>query len=322
MFFRRHCSSFFSRYRLVRLLKKEIYKDFRVYNESDKNVFIHINMGKDVFYDELIRFFFSEKKILGYINNKVEVDFRSTLEDYVDLYKALNDFIDEENLIVNMDDFKKELSNYIDWEKYSNNELLKLRRDKVGKVGEYILNNILFDYFNFTCILPKLSLVTNRNMSVFGIDVIFWSCDDKMLLFGESKVSKSLNDGIDLINKSLKKYEQQICEEFRTVLSRKVFVNNLPEEIKDYINKAINFRKFIEISNTKIIGVPIFIMSGEDVNVCQIMKKLDRINKQKFLGLDVKYYIINIPIIDKNIFQTKIIEFFRERCDFYESKCK
>lgn len=302
-------------------MKKEIYKDFLVYNDSDKNVFIHINIDKDVFYDELIRFFFKEGKILGYINNKVEVDFHATIEDFVDLYKTLNDFIDDENLQVDIVDFKKELSNYIDWEKYSDDELLKLRRDKIGKVGEYILHNILFDYFKFTCILPKLVLTTNKNMSVFGIDVIFWDYNEKMLLFGESKVSKSLDDGIELINKSLKNYERQICEEFRTTLSRKLYVNNLPDDIKKYIGKAMNFKKFIEISETEKIGVPIFIMSGTDIDVCQIIKKLDRVKKQKILGLGVKYYIINIPIIDKNVFQTKILKFLRERCDFYESKC-
>lgn len=293
-----------------------------VYNDEDKNIFIHINIDKDTFYDELIRFFFTEEKLLGYINNKTEIDFNATIEEFVDLYKTLTDFIDDENLEVDIIDFKKELSNYIDWEKYSDDELLKLRRDKIGKVGEYILHNILFDYFKFICILPKLVLATNKNMSVFGIDVIFWDYNEKMILFGESKVSKNLDDGIRLINKSLKNYEHQIREEFRTTLSRKLHNNNLPNEIKEYIGKAMNFEKFIEISKTEKIGIPIFIMSGDDIDVNQITKKLDKIKKQKLLNLDVKYYIINIPIIDKNIFQTKILKFLRERCDFYESKCQ
>lgn len=304
------------------ILKKEIYKDFIVYKDSEKSVFIHINIDTDKFYDELIGFFFKEEKILGYINNKVEIDFHATLEEFVSLYKTLNDFIDDENLEINIDDLKKELSHYIDWEKYSNDELLKLRRDKIGKVGEYILHNILFDYFNFTCVLPKLVLTTNKNMSVFGIDVIFWNSKERLLLFGESKVSKSLDDGIELINKSLKNYEHQICEEFRTILSRKLLANNLPDDMKEYIGKSINFKKFIEISKTEKIGVPIFIMSGTDVDVDQILSKLDKVKKQKILDLDVIYYIINIPIIDKNIFQTKIINFLRERCDYYESKCQ
>ena len=146
--------------------------------------------------------------------------------------------------------------------------------------------------------------------------------NERMLLFGESKVSKSLDDGIELINKSLNNYEHQICEEFRTILSRKLLPTNLPDDIKEYINKALSFKKFIEISKTTKIGIPIFIMSGNDIDVNQIFKKLDRVKKQKILDLDVKYYIINIPIIDKNVFQTKIISFLRERCDFYESECQ
>ncbi|MBR1386108.1 MAG: DUF1837 domain-containing protein [Bacilli bacterium] len=301
---------------------KEKYKDFIVYSDTEKNIFVHIKIDIDSFYDELISFFFKEEKILGYINNKVNVDFNATPEDFVSLYKTLTDFIDDENLEINLADLKKELSNYIDWENYSDKDLLKLRRDKIGKVGEYILHNVLVDYFKFTCVLPKLVLTTNKNMSVFGIDVIFWDYNERMLLFGESKVSKSLDDGIELINKSLNNYEHQICEEFRTILSRKLLPTNLPDDIKEYINKALSFKKFIEISKTTKIGIPIFIMSGNDIDVNQIFKKLDRVKKQKILDLDVKYYIINIPIIDKNVFQTKIISFLRERCDFYESECQ
>lgn len=306
---------------MIKLIKEK-YKDFIVYSDTEKNIFVHIKIDIDSFYDELISFFFKEEKILGYINNKVNVDFNATPEDFVSLYKTLTDFIDDENLEINLADLKKELSNYIDWENYSDKDLLKLRRDKIGKVGEYILHNVLVDYFKFTCVLPKLVLTTNKNMSVFGIDVIFWDYNERMLLFGESKVSKSLDDGIELINKSLNNYEHQICEEFRTILSRKLLPTNLPDDIKEYINKALSFKKFIEISKTTKIGIPIFIMSGNDIDVNQIFKKLDRVKKQKILDLDVKYYIINIPIIDKNVFQTKIISFLRERCDFYESECQ
>ena len=84
----------------------------------------------------------------------------------------------------------------------------------------------------------------------------------------------------------------------------------------------MSFKKFIEIANIKRIGIPIFIMSGEDTNLESINKKLDKIDKVDFMGLEITYYIINLPIIDKNVFQSKVIKFLRERCDYYESKCE
>ena len=305
---------------------QEKYKDFIVYKNNDNNIFIHINIDSETFYNELIEFLFNEEKLLNYISNKTTIKFEATIEQYVSLYKMLTGFIDDENLECDIELLKSELKKYIDWEKYSKEELLKLRRDKVGKVGEYIFHNILVDYFKYTCILPKLVLTTNKNMSVFGIDVIFYNEENNMLLFGESKVSKSLENGISLINTSLSHYENQICEEYRTVLSAELLKRRLPTEIKKYIGKALSFQKFIEIAKIKTIGIPIFIMNGnkddKSIDAEQISRQLDSINKEKFLGLDVVYYVINIPIIDKNVFQSKIIEFLRDRCDYYESQCE
>ncbi len=302
-------------------MMEEKYNDFVVYKSREKNVFIHLNINNDIFYDKLISFFFEEEKLLGYIYNKSFLKFDGSVEQFVSLFKMLSGFIDDENLQVDIDILKKELKNYIDWEEYSDEALLTLRRDKIGKVGEYILHNILSDYFGFTCILPKLALTTNKNMSVFGIDVIFWNENENMMLFGESKVSKDLDNGINLINRSLTNYEKEICEEYRTILSAQLFNNNIPAEIKQYIGKAINFKKFIEIAGVNKIGIPLFIMNGDEVDVESIMNKLDRINKINFLNLEVIYYVINIPIVDKNIFQSKIINYLRERCDYYESQC-
>lgn len=117
-----------------------------------------------------------------------------------------------------------------------------MRRDKVGKIGEYIFHNILIDYFDSLCIVPKLNLTTNRNMSIYGIDVIFYNPSNNTLMFGESKVSKSLDNGISLVNDSLKNYEHQIFEEYRAILSSDVInISNLPKELKKYIDTCIDY---------------------------------------------------------------------------------
>ena len=65
------------------------------------------------------------------------------------------------------------------------NGKLKVRIDKIGKIGEYIFTCILNEYFKFQCILPKVHLQTSYNMSIYGIDTLFYSKDKEMLLFGE-----------------------------------------------------------------------------------------------------------------------------------------
>ena len=220
----------------------EKYKDFTVYKNNEKNIFIHIDIDSDDFCKKILMCFLDESKLLNYISNKTDIKFSGTKKDFVKLHKKINDFFDEENLKIDEDDLKKELENYIDWEKYDKKELLTLRRDKVGKIGEYIFHNILIDYFDSLCIVPKLNLTTNRNMSIYGIDVIFYNPSNNTLMFGESKVSKSLDNGISLVNDSLKNYEHQIFEEYRAILSSDVInISNLPKELKKYIDTCIDY---------------------------------------------------------------------------------
>ena len=63
------------------------------------------------------------------------------------------------------------------------------------------------------------------NMSIFGIDELFLAED--MILFGESKVSINLQNGIKLIKESLKEYEKQIKDEYQLVLSNRFYGDKL-----------------------------------------------------------------------------------------------
>lgn len=302
------------------VLQLEKYKDFTVYKNDEKNIFIHIDISSDDFCKKLLMYFLNETKLLNYISNKTNIKFSGTKKDFVKLHKKINDFFDEENLEIDEHDLKKELENYIDWEEYSKDELLTLRRDKVGKIGEYIFHNILVDYFNSLCVIPKLNLVTNRNMSIYGIDVIFYNPTDNTLMFGESKVSKSLENGINLVNDSLKNYQHQIFEEYRAILSSDVInISNLPKELEKYIDTCIDFERFINEANIKTITIPIFIMHGLEFNVEEIFEKMNKLKKTTVLDLNIKYTIISLPIIDKNIFQSCLVEFLKERIDYYES---
>lgn len=303
------------------IIKK--FDNFTLYMNGEKNIFIHVDIDTSEFYKNLFNCFFHEDRILNYISNKTNIKFSSKQEDFVKLYKKINDFIDEENLSIDLIDFENELKKYIDWENYSKEELLTLRRDKVGKVGEYIFHNILVDYFNSLCIIPKLNITTNRNMSIYGIDVIFYNPSDNTLMFGESKVSKSLENGIKLVNDSLKNYEHQIFEEYRAILSNNIIpMQNLPQNLKKYINTCIDFKRFVLEANINTITIPIFIAHGEEYEINEIFEKMNNLKKTTVLDLNIKYIIISLPILDKNVFQSSLISFLRERNDYYESNAK
>lgn len=303
------------------IIKK--FDNFTLYMNGEKNIFIHVDIDTSEFYKNLFNYFFHEDRILNYISNKTNIKFSSKQEDFVKLYKKINDFIDEENLSIDLIDFENELKKYIDWENYSKEELLTLRRDKVGKVGEYIFHNILVDYFNSLCIIPKLNITTNRNMSIYGIDVIFYNPSDNTLMFGESKVSKSLENGIKLVNDSLKNYEHQIFEEYRAILSNNIIpMQNLPQNLKKYINTCIDFKRFVLEANINTITIPIFIAHGEEYEINEIFEKMNNLKKTTVLDLNIKYIIISLPILDKNVFQSSLISFLRERNDYYESNAK
>ncbi len=303
------------------IIKK--FNNFTLYMNGEKNIFIHVDINTSEFYKNLFNYFFHEDRILNYISNKTNIKFSSKQEDFVKLYKKINDFIDEENLSIDLIDFENELKKYIDWENYSKEELLTLRRDKIGKVGEYIFHNILVDYFNSLCIIPKLNITTNRNMSIYGIDVIFYNPSDNTLMFGESKVSKSLENGIKLVNDSLKNYEHQIFEEYRAILSNNIIpMQNLPQNLKKYINTCIDFKRFVLEANINTITIPIFIAHGEEYEINKIFEKMNNLKKTTVLDLNIKYIIISLPILDKNVFQSSLISFLRERNDYYESNAK
>lgn len=184
----------------------ESFKNFIVTNFNDKYVFIDVKIeDKEKFYKSLFSYFFDEEMLLNYSKKKVKIDFTPSKRNYVLLYKMLEKFIDKENEIISIDtiDIDSEIIDIIISDLASdtidkNENDLRIRLDKIGKIGEYLFSCLLSEYFKFDCAIPKLDILTNRNMSIFGIDVIFYSEEHDLLLLGESKVSKNIDNGINL----------------------------------------------------------------------------------------------------------------------------
>ena len=291
------------------------FNEFNVFSVGEKASFIHINLADDIaFYKGLVKYFLDETRLLKYAENKTNLVFSPEKRNYVTLYKLLGQYIDDYNQEVLPKEIAEEVSRILA-EEYQLNDLgdkgLQVRLDKIGKLGEYIFCNLLSEYFQFDCIIPKVHLTTDFNMSVFGIDALFYSTEHDMILFGESKLSKSLENGIGLINKSLKTYETQVKDEFVLMLSNRFLRNNMGifgDKYADAIELSLGIEEFIASANVKRIGVPLFIAHGTDTEPDEIFRKLCAIKQPTILGLETHYIIISLPVIDKS----KLISFFTQ----------
>lgn len=307
---------------------KNVFEDFTVFEEDKNHVFIHINLqDNEMFYVNLFDFFFSEDRLLKYCENKKHIQFVPSRKAYTILYRHLRNYIDEENEIIDFPVLSDEIEKILETEDlitYENGKRIA-RADKIGKIGEYIFNCILNEYFNFDCIIPKVHLQTDYNMNVFGIDSLFYSSQKSMIMFGESKFSMSLDNGIGLIKKSLEDYEKQISDEYELVLSNRFYgeqLNVFAGLYGEYTETCVNIQEFITEAKIKTIGIPIFIAHGTETDSVAIMQKLKKIPRSDLLGLDTIYYCISLPVVDKYKAVSLFIKKIRETEDRYNAARK
>lgn len=304
---------------------KQNFNDFEVFSYDDCKSFVHINITNPrLFYSKMFEYFFDESRLLRYIENKASISFRPTTANFAALYKKLKIFIDKENDIQIPQNLEKNLLDIVSAEHtiIEENGIKKIRLDKIGKIGEYIFSNILSEYFGYQCIIPKLNMLTDYNMSIFGIDTLFYSHENKLLLLGESKVSKSINNGIALINESLSSYQAQIDDEFELILSQRWLKDKMgyfADDFGDKIEISMNMSDFIKKADVRNIGIPIFIAHGGIETTEEIFNELSKIKKIDLYDIETNYIIISLPLIDKDEFVKAFTLAIAERRDLYES---
>lgn len=300
------------------------FDEFNVHQMGDKCSFIHVNISEETFFEDLFNYFFDDQRILRYAENNKSIKFKPSRLHYTTLYKNLLYYIDQENVLISVEELSEEIVDILLNEyEHERNGIgnLKVRLDKIGKIGEYIFSSLLWDYFEFDCIIPKLSLATDYNMSIYGIDALYYSSSKDMLLFGESKLSKSMSNGIGLLNKSLEDYEEQIESEFLLVLSNRIQKSNLNlfnDEYGDIAELCINFHEFVKEAKINKIGVPVFLAHGCEIDCDEILDMLSKVCSKSLFEMETIYYFISLPIIDKNKFIAVFTRMIRERSEHYE----
>lgn len=304
------------------------YKEFDVYHLEDNYSFFHIKISdEDIFYEQLSKFFLEEDNLIKYIENSKDIEIEADNEIMEYIYDLLYIFIDEKNDEMDITNLEENLKGIMQEEAEEvREEKTKtfIRLSKIGRFGEFIMSSILKDFFQFDCIIPKLKLTTDRNMSVYGIDTVYMNTDEKLLLFGESKISKNLDNAVKLINKSLDEYEKNIEEEYILI-----FKNNCLKKLKEfetYYNEqksngiCLTFKDFITTANITKIGIPIFMAHGNEKDSQKIIEKLKKTIKRKnFFYIETEYYLISLPIIDKSKFTLTFTKIVKEKKEEYES---
>ncbi|WP_213526862.1 Hachiman antiphage defense system protein HamA [Paenibacillus cisolokensis] len=229
----------------------EEYGSFQVYNLDCSYSFFYIDIkDENNFYSGLFEFVLNEDTLLSYAQGKFGIKFSPSVKHYATLYKELRYYIDSEHIEKDISDLEEDLATLLKDEydsetKESGKSVVRL--SKIGRIGEYIFHVFLADYFKFECIIPKFKLTTDMNMSVNGIDTLHLAKEEKMILLGESKVTKNLDNGIKLINKSITGYQKELEEEFILVLSNPYLKLDTFRELFGGIEEfCINFSDFIK----------------------------------------------------------------------------
>lgn len=290
---------------------KRTFENFDVYQYEDNNTFIYADFNdKYRFLDGLTDYILSEDNLLNYAHRISKVTFTPTKKNYIKLYKNIGAFLNSELETLTVDDVTDEIRTILgeEYKLTDNKGKLTVQKDKIGKIGEYIFHILLTNYFQLDCIIPKFRCTTDRNMSVFGIDTLFFNSSKNMIFFGESKVCNSLSNGITLVNRSLLDYENQISEEYRIVLSdTDVFIKSpiFMDIFEEHASISISFDEFIKNAHITDIGIPIFIAHGDcKGNTAQdfLNSLKNGIQRREFFGLDTKYIAISFPIVNKTDF--------------------
>lgn len=304
------------------------FEEFKVYQDENKYSFLYANFDdENKFLKGLISYIFNEQNLLLYSELSTGLKFNPGKREYVKLYKNIQYFLNEELEKIPVTDFDSEIEKILN-EEYdclkSDDGKLLIKPDKIGKIGEYIFHLLLTKYFGYKCIIPKFRITTDRNMSAFGIDTLFYDNLNRELLFGESKFSKTLNNGVELVNRSLKEYEQNIREEYLLVLSNDNLKLNTTflDEYQNTIEVCTTFEEFIKKSNINTIMIPIFIAHGgsNKEKIEEILNHLEKIKRNNMLGINTKYLIISLPVIDKEKFIEIAIRMAVSKSNEYKNK--
>lgn len=295
------------------MIIEECFDKFTVYKNDEKHQFCYITLNEDSFYNDFASYLLDFSMIKKHATINLGIEEELSIDDYNEIYCRLISFVDYEK-IYSVAGFDQAIVDVLDTELIKDTE--DFRKDKWGRIGEYIFNVILDSYFSLDCIIRKFALNTSPNMSVYGIDTLHCSLSNRTFYFGESKMVGNIDSGIKLICKSLEDYEAQIAKEYFTIKNNNI---NKSTEFLEIFNsslkRCLSFEDLIELASLTTIAIPVFIAHGGNYDTTKIFKKLEDIPQKKLFGLETKYYLISVPIINKDNFREAFVRVIRTKIE-------
>lgn len=311
------------------------FEGFKVYKKENKYCFLYLNFqDENKFLEGFVSYIFNEKNLLLYSEMSTSINFENLgKKEYTKLYQNISLFLNYklQQIPWKLDDLDdKEIEKKPSAFFKKNDNQCHINQNKIGMLGEYIFHLLMTKYFQYKIITPKFKLTTNRNMSVYGIDLLFYNDNDNKneIIFGESKLTERLTDGIKQVNKSLENYEEKIEQEYLLIMRNDDLNLNssFTNKYKNYLDNSKNFIEFVKKAKIENIMIPIFIAHGnkekENINniIEDIIKELNNIKSKKMLDVETKYLCISLPIKNKKKFIEYAIKIAKKKCDEYESK--
>lgn len=293
------------------MITTQDFEKFIVYSEDEAYQFCYITIKEQSFYEDFASYILDFNMIKKHAAINLDITTELTLRDYNEILNRLISFVDYEK-IYDIAQFDDSIIQILDEEYLKDGA--DLRKDKWSRIGEYIFNIILDSFFNLDCVVRKFALNTSRNMPVYGIDTVHCSLKNRIFYFGESKMVDSIDNGINLIKKSLENYEAQISNEYYTIKN-----NNFTRSTEflklfdECLLRCLKFTELIEYIGLSSIGIPVFVSHGGTYDVETVFKKMRNIPNKPLFNLETKYFLISVPILDKNRFRDSFINVVKEK---------
>ena len=130
------------------MITKETFDKFTVYKESDLHQFCFVSIESSTFYEDFSSYILDFQMIKKHATINLDVDEELSLEDYNEIYNRLIHFVDFEK-IINVAELEQPIIDILDDELEKGSQ--DIRKDKWGRIGEYVFNIILDTYFNLDC---------------------------------------------------------------------------------------------------------------------------------------------------------------------------
>ena len=140
------------------MITSQDFEKFTVYSEDDAYQFCYITIKEESFYEDFAHYILDFNMIKKHATINLGITEELSLRDYNEILNRLTAFVDFEKIydVAQLDD---SIIQILDKEYMSDGA--DLRKDKWGRIGEYIFNILLDSYFNLDCIVRKCALNTS-----------------------------------------------------------------------------------------------------------------------------------------------------------------